>query len=1305
MRSLYYFLNRAVLVWTRPASRQCARFVLSLIVAAAMLVQAFPMPGHRTVLQRLPDNPASLLTDPLASVEYATSLLDLYPNLAFAQGGVITKTGPSTTFPGNTILYPIFVYKETGSDWLTGTVWITDTAPANTGSPSGAPEPGVWSYTNLGGGVGRFRNDVLIAGTGLITVGTFNVVVNSPLANGTVITNTAYLSTPTGTAVSPIVTTTVRASDFSIVKYPSSSPVCAGSLLTYTVAVSNINPDPLNLIVVPYTETDLLPSQVSLVYASGSPVTSTGMVIWTMSNVATESLWGKGANTVTRTAVVSVPYSLNNGITLTNYITVFHATVLTASYVLPVTVTKVTPDFTSNSPVPFVVPVVFTNTTSGDATFAWNFGDGGTSTAVNPTHSYTSGGVFTVTLAATSARGCGTLTVTHPITVMWPVTLTWNGITTDIVRLQDGAAGLAPGDGSDGSFILALNLGGNVRTVANIVLTSTQPPLVQWDTISGNGTSVLGVYSATTRLNNPADGTFTQTLAGTPSLILYGSDTSTPSLFPPGLYTYCVTVNFTDSGVARACATIQPSLHLRKSDSPDPVQAGGTLTYTLVYSHDGSSTVVNAWLTDTLPLSVTLNASAPPTTTQSGNLAGWNLGNLPAYSSGQIVMTVTVASPIISGTVLTNMATITAANALSATALATTTVWSSHALTVTKAAAPNPVQAGAILTYTIAYTVTGNEPAVNALVTDAVPVSTVFRSASGGISPVGGVLTWTLGTRYPPASGLLTFTVQVTSPLANGTVLTNTARFADSNGGRPVSATVTTTVQSAPQLVTATLAWNGITTDTVRLADDGAGLVPDGQNDGSFILGLNLGGSVRTVASIVLTSTQPPLVQWDTISGDGTSVLGVYSATTRLNNPDGTLAQTLAGTPSFVLYGSDVPPGHPMYSLFAPGLYTYCVTVNFTDSSVARACATISPPPAGPVYLPLILLEYPPPPPTPTPVPCFPTDIGTVGVGNWPHGVAVDPGRNEIYVANYAAGTVSVINGDTNSVVNTIASVPYANGVAYDAVHDLVYVTNKDTGKLTVIQASSKTVLTPTISVGTQPNGVAYNPTADKIYVANFGAGSVTILNGTTRALITTIGGLNQPSHIAVDPGLNKVYVSNHAGPWVTRIDGASNGTATIPLYDCYGPYGIAVDTVRHLVYVATIDTQRIVAIDANSDAYLGWAQIKKSDGTPVPLRVIGVNPVLGSSGHLYVTTAESNNGFNKILVIPKGWPEYFSLPYAIDSGRNPIEGVAVNLVTNKVYVSAELDNLVTYFLDGEPACLWNLAQGGGFILELGPRH
>ncbi len=172
----------------------------------------------------------------------------------------------------------------------------------------------------------------------------------------------------------------------------------------------------------------------------------------------------------------------------------------------------------------------------------------------------------------------------------------------------------------------------------------------------------------------------------------------------------------------------------------------------------------------------------------------------------------------------------------------------------------------------------------------------------------------------------------------------------------------------------------------------------------------------------------------------------------------------------------------------------------------------------------------------------------TVATGFGPAYIAVNPVTNKIYVTNEGNGvtpsTVTVIDGATNAATNVTAGLaPFA--VAVNTVTNQIYVANQghtpNPSTVTVIDGGSNS--TTTLPAGTLPSAVAVNSITNKIYVANFWSGNVTVIDGASNETTSlAVGG--GPNVVAVNPVTNKIYVSLGGG--VAVIDGASNSFTTI---------------------------------------------------------------------------------------------------------------------------------------------------------------
>jgi len=134
--------------------------------------------------------------------------------------------------------------------------------------------------------------------------------------------------------------------------------------------------------------------------------------------------------TSTGTTTTSITYDFANGVTQTTTATTLTYTYPSAGTFVPkiilanaggcatsvvggdtIKINKINVGFTvSPNPACTGLPVTFTDTssatTTGVSVRAWTFGDGGTSSLANPTHSYASPGTYSVRLIGTTSNGC-----------------------------------------------------------------------------------------------------------------------------------------------------------------------------------------------------------------------------------------------------------------------------------------------------------------------------------------------------------------------------------------------------------------------------------------------------------------------------------------------------------------------------------------------------------------------------------------------------------------------------------------------------------------------------------------------------------------------------------------------------------------------------------------------------------------------------------------------------------------------------------------------------------------------------------
>ena len=263
----------------------------------------------------------------------------------------------------------------------------------------------------------------------------------------------------------------------------------------------------------------------------------------------------------------------------------------------------------------------------------------------------------------------------------------------------------------------------------------------------------------------------------------------------------------------------------------------------------------------------------------------------------------------------------------------------------------------------------------------------------------------------------------------------------------------------------------------------------------------------------------------------------------------------------------------------------------------------------------------------------------TIQVDNFPYDLEVNPYNNRIYVTNRGSNTVSVIDGSTNQRLSNINVGESPVGISINPSDNRIYVTNlgKESSSLSIIDGISNKV-TGTVELNGLFYGVAVNPLTKTIYLSNLKNHTVSVLDEKTKNILNNISGGNIPTGININYIKNVIYIANYGSNSISVIDGKTNKVnSTIKVG--YDPVDIVVNPLTNRIYVSNNGDNTVSVIDGITNKKIKDLSVKpnntKNNGNTDPILDIPIHltfPLLANklslnpiTNQIYITNTVSN--------------------------------------------------------------------------------
>ena len=213
--------------------------------------------------------------------------------------------------------------------------------------------------------------------------------------------------------------------------------------------------------------------------------------------------------------------------------------------------------------------------------------------------------------------------------------------------------------------------------------------------------------------------------------------------------------------------------------------------------------------------------------------------------------------------------------------------------------------------------------------------------------------------------------------------------------------------------------------------------------------------------------------------------------------------------------------------------------------------------------------------------------------GDFDHG-DVMLSNGSVFVANTAAGTVEVIDGQRLHHQMTISGCPEASGVLAAQEEGLVFAAARGAGKLLVIDAIFTSVLRE-IAVGSRPNGLAWNARRKHLLVADVKDNTAWLVDPQAGQVIKTATLPGRPRWAVYDQAEDRFLVNIREPALVVLLSASTLALVGQFSISEIGPHGLDLDQEGRRAFVAC-DGGAVVTLDTSTGSELARVSIA---GTP----------------------------------------------------------------------------------------------------------